>query len=496
MKLGETIPNWLRKRADISPERVAVEFENKTYTFKQLDSMAERYAKKLDGRGIEKGDTCGVLVRNHIDSIAILHGLFYLGVRVVFLNNRLTAHEMAWQLEDSNAKWLVTEEFFKEKLESINSDNRNLGSMTKESIETYPEAEKTAILKEFNLSDPATIMYTSGTSGTPKGVIQTFGNHWWSAMGSSLNLGLHDNDCWYCAVPIFHISGLSILMRSVIYGMKVILAERFEEEEANRAIKEKGVTIISVVSAMLNRMLLQLEDSAYPDTFRCMLLGGGPAPIHLLEECKRLGIPIFQTYGMTETSSQIVTLPPEDSLRKIGSAGKPLFPSQLRIEIDGREAMPNEAGEIAVSGPNVTGGYLNRPEATIKSIREGWLYTGDIGYLDDEGFLFVLDRRSDLIISGGENVYPAEIESVISHHPAIFEAGITSQKDERWGEVPVAFVVLHEGEKLTEQELIAYCKERLAPYKIPKRVIFSEALPRNSSNKLLRRELKNRLENV
>ncbi|PJN91185.1 AMP-binding protein, partial [Bacillus sp. mrc49] len=239
-------------------------------------------------------------------------------------------------------------------------------------IEQLPNERTAEILQEFYLEDTATIMYTSGTTGNPKGVIQSFGNHWWSAVGSVLNLGLHEGDTWYCAVPIFHISGLSILMKSVIYGMKVVLAERFDEREANKAIQENGVTIISVVTTMLNRMVHDLKGASYPDDFRCMLLGGGPAPIHLLEACKEKKIPVYQSYGMTETSSQIVTLAPEYSMTKIGSAGKPLFPSQLRIEKDGKVSGPGEAGEIVVSGPNVTKGYFNRLDATQQAISDGW----------------------------------------------------------------------------------------------------------------------------
>ena len=295
-------------------------------------------------------------------------------------------------------------------------------------------------------------------------------------------------DSWYCAVPIFHISGLSILMRNVIYGMKVVLVEKFDEEEANRNIIENGVTIISVVTTMLNRMLASLGDDKYPAHFRCMLLGGGPAPLHLLKQCKQKGIPVFQSYGMTETSSQIVTLAPEYSLAKIGSAGKALFPSQLRIEVDGKQAAANEAGEIVVFGPNVTKGYWNRLDATEQAIQAGWLYTGDIGYLDEDGFLFVLDRRSDLIISGGENVYPAEIEAILSAHPAVFEAGVTGVADDKWGQVPLAFVV--KTEDVTEQQLLEYCRHHLAAYKIPREIVFCEKLPRNGANKLLRRELK------
>lgn len=494
MNTTERLPNWLKKRAMLSPHRPAVEFEGKVLTFRELDLQAEEMAAKLATQNLKRGDSCAVLVRNHKDSVIIIHALFYLGVKIVMLNTRLTAAELIWQLRDSEAKLLVSEQAFFEKLNVIQSFMQGLPIIEKEALAFISRVEGVLILEEFDLSDIATIMYTSGTTGNPKGVIQTFGNHWWSAIGSVLNLGLTERDSWYCAVPIFHISGLSIFMRNVIYGMKVVLVEKFNEAEANQMIVGNGVTIISVVTAMLNRMLTDLREDKYPATFRCMLLGGGPAPKHMLLECKEKGIPVYQTYGMTETSSQIVTLSPEDSLQKIGSAGKTLFPSQLRIEKDGLEAEPNQPGEIVVKGPNVTKGYLNRKEATDEAIKNGWLYTGDIGYVDEEGFLFVMDRRSDLIISGGENVYPAEIEAVVGSHPDVFEAGVTGVSDEAWGQIAVAFVVSKPGSELTEQKIIEYCLTRLASYKVPKRIIFCEGLPRNASNKLLRRELRKRLE--
>jgi O-succinylbenzoic acid--CoA ligase len=240
---------------------------------------------------------------------------------------------------------------------------------------------------------------------------------------------------------------------------------------------------------MLARMLEDLGERRYPSSFRCMLLGGGPAPLPLLEACTDKGIPIYQTYGMTETASQIVTLPPEYMLTKLGSAGKPLFQAEVRIMNGQAPAAPGEPGEIQVRGPNVTRGYWNRPEATAEALRDGWLATGDIGFLDEEGFLYVLDRRSDLIISGGENVYPAEIEAVLLGHPAVAEAGVCGVADERWGQVPVAYVKLAEDATVSEEELRAYCGTRLARYKLPARIRFVDALPRNAAGKLLRREL-------
>ncbi|MDM5292789.1 o-succinylbenzoate--CoA ligase [Peribacillus simplex] len=486
----EKLPNWLKNRAHLSPDRPAIEFEGHTYSFLELHTLSEKMAGKLASIGLRAGDSCAVLLRNHIDGVVVIHALFYLGVKIVMLNNKLTAKELAWQIEDSETSYLVSEGSFSEKLSEIGCILPNIHLHL---MEELPDEGAAEILQEFYLEDTATIMYTSGTTGNPKGVIQTFGNHWWSAVGSVLNLGLHEGDSWYCAVPIFHISGLSILMKNVIYGMKVVLAERFDEREANLSIQENGVTIISVVTAMVNRMLQVLKGTSYPEAFRCMLLGGGPAPVHLLEICKEKGIPVYQTYGMTETSSQIVTLAPEDSMAKIGSAGKPLFPSQLRIEKDGNICEPGAVGEIVVSGPNVTKGYFNRMDATLQAITDGWLYTGDLGYLDEEGYLYVLDRRSDLIISGGENVYPAEVENVLCKHPDIFEAGVTGIDDEKWGQVPLAFVVLHQGAEANESELLEYCREYLAAYKIPRNVIFCQELPRNGASKLLRRELKKRM---
>ena len=482
----EILPNWLKHRAHLSPDRPAIEFKERIYSFKELHQMAEECAGRLAASGLKQGDFCAVLMRNHIDGAVLIHALFYLGVKIVVLNNRLTARELSWQIQDSEAEMLISESSFKEKIVGISRELPDCRILMKENL---PSPVPVVTLDEFSLDEIATIMYTSGTTGHPKGVIQSFGNHWWSAAGSVMNLGLREEDCWYCAVPIFHISGLSILMKNVIYGMKIILVERFAEEEANRSIQENGVTIMSVVPTMLNRIIHALGSGHYPSAFRCFLLGGGPAPLSLLEVCRDKAIPVYQSYGMTETSSQIVTLAPEYSMTKIGSAGKPLFPSQLRIEQDGRICGHHEHGEIVVKGPNVTKGYFKRPEATEKSLSDGWLHTGDLGYLDDEGFLFVLDRRSDLIISGGENVYPAEIESVLSKHPAVFEAGVTGTEDEKWGQVPLAFVVKYHGAAVTEDELLAYCRDFLASYKLPRRIHFCEELPRNGAGKLLRRDL-------
>ena len=481
MEQQNFMPNWLKKRAQLSPQRPAIIYEEKPYTFLELYELSLQFSRKLHTQGVRSNDKIGLLMNTSLEMVVAIHASMQLGTQLILFNSRLTTQELMWQFEDSQLDWLITEEPFRDNIGS------HYSPLFIEQLELVEESKSFAAVEEFDLNKVGTIMYTSGTSGYPKAVMQTYGNHWWSAIGSMLNLGLQENDRWLCTMPLFHISGLSILLRSVIYGMTVILHKQFNEELVNDHIRRYEVTIMSVVTAMLNRMLVQLGDNCYPSSLRCLLLGGGPAPLNILESCKQKGIPVFQTYGMTETSSQIVTLSPEYSIEKLGSAGKALFPSQLKIMADSHEAGVREIGEILVKGPNVTAGYVNRPEESCKAIQDGWLKTGDIGYLDEDGFLYVVDRRSDLIISGGENVYPAEVEAALMRHPSVFEAGVTGADDAKWGQVPVAFVVLDGVAE--KEELLSHCRHHLAAYKVPKEIYFVNELPRNSSNKLLRRHL-------
>jgi o-succinylbenzoate---CoA ligase len=239
-------------------------------------------------------------------------------------------------------------------------------------------------------------------------------------------------------------------------------------------------------------MLEAQGDTCYPEWLRCVLLGGGPAPRPLLEECASKAVPVTQTYGLTESASQIATLPPEDALRKLGSAGKPLFPNELSIEGgNGQPAPATEPGEILVRGPIIMPGYYGRPEATAESMRGDWFHTGDVGYLDSDGYLYVLDRRDDLVVTGGENVYPAEIEAVLSGHPDIIEAGVIGIPDDEWGQRVVAIITLNSPDQPDPELLREWCRNHLAGYKIPTSFQFTrEPLPRNAGGKLLRRQLR------
>lgn len=498
----ETMPNWLHKRASLTPDRIAVRTQEQSLTFYELNQRALQTARGLQGQGVRLGDKVALLLRNSLDFVVWMHALTYVGAGMVMLNTRLTAYELAWQLQDSGAKLLLFDAAHIEKaadlLENPLWQGRQIQALAVEEGKAWQEkflsetescAAGLNLQLEIQMANVHTLLYTSGTTGHPKGVQLSYSNHWWSAIGSALNLGLHAEDEWLCCVPLFHVSGLSILMKNVIYGMPVFLLESFDPNQVNQAILSGKVTLISVVGTMLSRMLDALGEASYPAALRCLLLGGGPAPLPILEACVKRKIPVYQTYGMTETGSQIVTLSPEYMISKLGSAGKPLFPAQLRIEAEGTSARVGEIGEIVVKGPNVTRGYWKREEATRTAIREGWLYTGDLGYLDQDGFLYVVDRRSDLIISGGENVYPAEVEEVLLGHHAIAEAGVTGSVSEVWGQVPVAFVKIRDGLEFQEEEILTFCRERLAKYKVPAKLYQVTHLPRNASNKLLRRKL-------
>ncbi|MGY0693215.1 o-succinylbenzoate--CoA ligase [Virgibacillus sp. FSP13] len=479
--MSEVIPHWLTKQAFLSPDQPAIEHVNgDIITFLELKERSQTFAKKLANSGVKKGAHIGILSENNTAMVIAIHALSYIGAISVMLNTRLTKEELTYQINDAAISLLLTSD-------SLEADARTMdfpvSVKTFSEIDNLPEID-VQLLTEINLDDMFTIIYTSGTTGFPKGVIHTYGNHWWSAIGSALNLGLSAKDKWLAAMPIFHVSGLSIFIKSVIYGMPVYFLEKFDEIIVHDAIKQRGVTIVSVVTVMLQRLVTLIGEDHYPDTFRCMLLGGGPAPKPLLEKAKARHIPVFQSYGMTETSSQIVTLSPKDALDKVGSAGKPLFPAQLKID----QTEEDTVGEIFVKGPMVTNGYFNKTEATLKSIHDGWLATGDLGYVDKEGFLYVVDRRKDLIISGGENIYPTEVESVLSGMDQINEVGVVGGDDDTWGQVPVAFIVAQD-EKVTEEEIINYAKTRLAKYKLPKQIHFVDHLPRNASNKLVRTEL-------
>ncbi len=490
---GLRMPEWLRQRALISPHRLALVFGGERWTFADLDRRSSAAATRLRAAGVRPRARVALLAGNGPGFVQMVHAAPRLGAVLVPLNTRLTAPELVALVEDCEPAILVHDEANHDTAASVSAAVAGLprvriAELAAEGATSSPESD--GCDGTLDPSAVHTVIYTSGTSGRAKGAMLTFSNHWWSATGSTLNLGLREDDRWLACMPLFHVGGLAVLLRSVIFGIPVVLHEGFDAGAVSRAIDEDGVTIASLVPTMLARLLEARRRRPLPHSLRCLLVGGGPLPQPLLEECLHRGWPVAPTYGLTEAASQVATLSPEDTPRRPGSAGKALFHTQVRIEIDDGEAPPGVAGEILVRGPTVTPGYFRRPHESAEALRHGWLHTGDIGYLDHQGYLYVLDRRDDLIVSGGENVYPAEVEEALRSHPDVLDAGVIGLPDDVWGQGVVAAIVLREHPALSQEDLLAFCRARLAPYKVPKELRFVTNLPRNAAGKLVRRELR------
>jgi O-succinylbenzoic acid--CoA ligase len=488
------LPDWLAHRAATNPARAALVADGRSWTFAELDAAATRTARWLASRGVRAGDRVASLLPNGQRPALLVHATLRLGATLVPLNIRLSAAELAWQLADAAPRLLVADERTRALADQARREQPALEVASLEhapEIATATDDQDIALRFVHDENAVLAIIYTSGTTGRPKGAMLTVGNFWWSAVGSALNLGTLADDRWLACLPLFHVGGLSILLRAAIYGITAVVHDGFDAEAVNAAIDDERVTLVSVVAVTLQRMLDARDGRPYPSWLRCVLLGGGPAPRPLLERCAALGVPVVQTYGLTETTSQIATLSPEDALPKLGAAGRPLYPNEIRISTSRGDAAPGEEGEILVRGPVVMAGYAGRPDHTARAVVDGWLHTGDIGTLDAEGYLYVLDRRDDLIVTGGENVYPAEVEAALLACPGVTEAGVIGVADASWGQRVVAIVRLATSAGSgTAEALRAHCRGRLAGYKVPSEIrVVDEPLPRTASGKLQRRLL-------
>jgi len=506
---GVSEQGWRQRIESWGSDREALLFEGRSLSFPEIAEAVDGLVDGLASRGVEAGDLVGLLAPPSIGGFVLIHALLDRGVVMVPLNLRWTAAELRSAIESAGLGWLIVSgqtEAPGEKLaeqagcgllrfESTNGTGHGLTSLRPPAF--GEQGRFRARREEMRSRDAALVLFTSGTSGRPKGALLSADNLRASAMGSIALLGSDPTDRWLCCLPVFHIGGLSILIRSVLAGTSVALHERFDAATVCTALDEDRITRVSFVAAMLSQVLELRGDRPPPEDLRLILLGGGPASRELLSCARGLGYPVAPTYGLTEAASQVATRPPEaevDPEADLSGGLRPLPGTQIRIaspdEDLGETAGSNVIGEIEVRGPTVMQGYLDDPEATARVLRDGWLATGDLGCLDASGGLRVLDRRSDLIVSGGENVYPAEIESVLLDHPAVAEAGVVGLADAVYGVRPKAFLVAAAGERLELEGVFDFCRERLAKYKIPVDLVVVDALPRNASGKLLRRELK------
>ena len=411
-------------------------------TYADLEDAATRSARVLAGRGIGLGDRVATTLPAGLDFAVLVHALPKLGAVLVPLNTRLTASERRWQIEDSGARLVVD-------------------------VPAEGQEADVALRSACAPGDPHSLLYTSGTTARPKAVLLTYGNHRASALASAWSLGVDPGDRWLCPLPLFHVGGLAILLRSAIYGTAAILHDGFDEAAVAAALGSGEATLVSLVPTMLGRLVATgLSDAP---ALRAALVGGAPVPPDLLRSALDRGLPVIQTYGMTEAASQIATLSAAEAAAGLPSAGRPLPGVALQIGPD---------GEILVRGPLVAAGSL---------APDGWLHTGDRGRLDAEGRLHVEGRLAEVIVTGGENVSCAEVEEALLAHPAVADAATVGRPDPEWGEAVWAYVVL--GSDTAEGDLIAHCRGRLAGFKVPKAIRVVPEIPRNAAGKVQREAL-------
>jgi o-succinylbenzoate---CoA ligase len=489
---GRQIPNWLEVAARSHPDRLALAFASQRWTFGDLRESVVAVAAALSTAQAESPGRIGILSANRPGVVFTVHAATGMTVPFISLNWRQSADEIAWQLRDAAITVLVVDEERAAVAKTACADLPVTIVPITELERAEAPGETPNELSRIDLEREATVIYTSGTSGRPKGARITYGNLWFGAIASTLHLGHHPQDVWLATMPLFHVGGLSILFRGVIGAIPVILHERFEPERALAAIDD-GVTLLSVVPTMLQRMLETRGEAPWPATLRCVLLGGSAPPPRLIEESVRRGIPIAPTYGLTEATSQATTLLPGEAPRRPSSSGLPLPLTAVRIVSQAGAAPPGEVGEIEIRGPTIFAGYIGDDHQRSSDPTDGWFRTGDAGYLDSDGYLYVVDRRDDLIISGGENLYPAEIERVLRQLPSVLDVGVIGVPDASWGSRPVAAVVWRGDLDRARVDLLDHCRQHLPRYKIPDRFLFLSELPRSPSGKLLRRALRERI---
>ncbi len=439
------LDNWLAQRSQSCPDRIALVADGSQVTYAELEAEATWVARRLAAYGVRRGSTAALTMEPRREQVVLIHALMKVGATLLPLSPQLSAAERKAVIE----------------AEEPTVDLGDPGQLTQ------TEADL-PLLGEHDMDEIACRVLTSGSTGAAHPVGLTYGNFLWNAVGSGFNIGVDPRDRWLCCLPLSHISGLGIVMRSVIYGTTAVLHDGFDVDRVAAALADDEITVLSLVATTLTRLLEAGADLSGP---RAILVGGGPVPEEPLEEAIGRGGTVVQTYGLTEACSQVTTLTPADARRKLGSAGRPLLTTHLRIQ----------DGEILVQGPTVAPGSADA---------DGWLHTGDLGRIDEEGFLYVEDRIDDMIVSGGENIVPAEVEKVLMRHPEVADAAVVGREDPEWQQAVTAVVVLEDGSEATPDELRRHCADSLAPFKVPKRVELAAALPRTPSGKLMRRALR------
>lgn len=496
--------SWTAKRRLKTPDTTALVFDGEVITYRELADAADRVSALLSQRGIRKGDAVAYLGENSPQFIQVMFGAMQLGAVFVPVNTRLAPPEIAHVLTDSGTRALIHDPEFAERIAAV----VDVGGIAHR-IETgdgTPQRPGLARLvrtaraghadADVTLDDPAAIIYTSGTTGRAKGAVLTHGNLTWVALNCIVDYDVVSTDVALMISPLFHVASLGMgALPVILKGATMVLEKGFEPGLALGQIERHGVTMLSGVPTTY-QLMADHPDWAGTDlsTLRTLTCGGSAVPTRILNAYEERGLSFTQGYGMTETSPGATSLPPAMTRAKQGSVGLPHFFTDVRIaDADGAMVPRGTVGEIEISGPNVFPGYHGNPDATAEAFTaDGWLRSGDLGYLDPDGYLYIADRLKDMIISGGENIYPAEVENVISDIEGVTGVAVIGIPDDRWGEVPWAVVTVREGASVDTDAVRAHLDGKLARYKLPKRVVVVDQLPRTASGKVRKADLRAR----
>jgi fatty-acyl-CoA synthase len=463
----------------MTPDRVAIDQHDELTTYGRLDRRSDRLAAALLASGLRRGDLVATLTGNSTEHVVVFFACAKAGLALVPLSWRLAAPELAFQLDDAAPAVFIVEsehaELADEALAAATATPRRLGFGE---LEAEGDAPETLVEDD----DTLLVVYTSGTTGKPKGARLTHANCFWTNLGFDLATGVRGDDVVLQVLPQFHCGGWNVQPLLAWWkGARVVLERSFDARRCLELIERKGVTTMMGVPAIYQFMA---QEPAFAEadlsSLRTAVVGGAPMPEALLVRWQERGVAIVQGYGLTEAAPNVLCLSPEDAVRKAGWAGKPYPFVEVRLSPE---------AELQVRGPNVFPGYLGNPEASAAAFEDGWLRTGDVAEQDDEGDYRIRGRLKDMYISGGENVYPAEVEGVLHEHPSVADAAVVGVPDERWGESGVAFVVAVPGTEPIGEELREWCRRRLARYKVPREVRFVDELPRSAMNKVLKDDL-------
>ena len=493
---NEGLGSWPARRARKTPHRTALVHGGTTVTYGELHTRTTRLAHALRARGVRRGDRIAYLGPNHPSFLETLFAAGMLGAIFVPQNTRLAGPEIAYQLADSGAKVLVYGPSHAGLVAGLpgSTDVRVYLEVGPEYEELLAASTDEPIDEPVAADDTCLILYTSGTTGRPKGAMLSHANVTWNSVNFLIDKDLHADERALVSAPLFHIAGLTVLTLPVLMkGGTCVLVEAFDPGETLELVEQYRITYMFGVPAMFEQVARHPRwAEADLSSLRMLSCGGAPVPTPLIETYQTRGLAFLQGYGMTEALG-VLFLDGEHSVSKAGSAGVPHFFSDVRVVGPGLSPVaPGENGEVLVRGPSVMSGYWGLPEETAASFADGWFRTGDAARVDEDGYVYIVDRIKDMIISGGENIYPAEIEDRLLAHPDIVECAVIGVPDEKWGEVPRAVVVPREGATIDADEILASLAGQLAKYKIPKSVVLADELPRTASGKLLKSRVRKR----